>query len=136
VTSSARFKEAIRPMDKASEALFSLSPVIFRYKKEIDPARTQQFGLVAEEVEKINRDLVVRDENGNVNTVRYDQVNAMLLNEFLKAHAKMERQEARMACQQKEIQALEARLDQQDTEIQKVSEKVTLTTAFAANGSE
>ena len=73
-------------MDKASEALFSLKPVTFRYKKEIDPAGTQQFGLVAEDVEKINPDLVVRDENGKVNSVRYDQVNAMLLNEFLKEH--------------------------------------------------
>ena len=85
-TSSERFKENIKPMDKASEALFSLKPVTFRYKKEIDPAGTQQFGLVAEDVEKINPDLVVRDENGRVNSVRYDQVNAMLLNEFLKEH--------------------------------------------------
>ena len=73
-------------MDKASEALFSLKPVTFRYKKEIDPAGTPQFGLVAEDVEKISPDLVVRDEKGVVNTVRYDQVNAMLLNEFLKEH--------------------------------------------------
>ena len=86
VTSSKRFKEEIKPMDKASEALFSFKPVTFRYKKEIDPAGTQQFGLVAEDVEKINPDLVVRDERGKVNSVRYDQVNAMLLNEFLKEH--------------------------------------------------
>ena len=85
-TSSERFKEEIKPMDKASEALFSLKPVTFRYKKEIDPAGTSQFGLVAEDVEKISPDLVVRDENGVVNTVRYDRVNAMLLNEFLKEH--------------------------------------------------
>ena len=85
-TSSKRFKEEIKPMDKASEALFSLKPVTFRYKKQLDPARTQQFGLVAEDVEKISADLVVRDEKGVVNTVRYDQVNAMLLNEFLKEH--------------------------------------------------
>jgi len=86
VTSSKRFKEDIKLMDKASEALFSLKPVTFRYKKELDPAGTQQFGLVAEDVEKVNPDLVVRDERGKVNTVRYDQVNAMLLNEFLKEH--------------------------------------------------
>ena len=79
-------------MDKASEALFSLKPVTFRYKKEIDPAGTSQFGLVAEDVEKISPDLVVRDEKGVVNTVRYDQVNAMLLNEFLKEHHKVQRQ--------------------------------------------
>ena len=71
-------------MDKASEALFALQPVTFRYKKDIDPAGTPQFGLVAEEVEKVNPDLVVRDKKGKPYTVRYDPVNAMLLNEFLK----------------------------------------------------
>ena len=89
-TSSERFKEEIKPMDKASETLFSLKPVTFRYKKELDPVGTQQFGLVAEDVEKISPDLVVRDENGVVNTVRYDQINAMLLNEFLKEHQKVQ----------------------------------------------
>ena len=135
-TSSRRFKEKIKAMDKASEALFSLKPVFFRYTKEIDPAGTQQFGLIAEDVEKISPDLVVRDENGTVNTVRYDQVNAMLLNEFLKAHAKMEQQQATIARQQKQIQALGARLDQQATQIQKVSDKIARSTTFAANGSE
>ena len=96
-TSSKRFKEEIKPMDKASEALFSLKPVTFRYKKELDPAGTQQFGLVAEDVEKISADLVARDENGVVNTVRYDQVNAMLLNEFLKEHKKIAEQQATIA---------------------------------------
>ena len=81
-------------MDKASEALFSLKPVTFRYKKEIDPVGTLQFGLVAEDVERINPDLVVRDEKGQVNSVRYDQVNAMLLNEFLKEHRKVRELEA------------------------------------------
>ena len=76
---------------------FRLNPVTFRYKKEIDPAGTQQFGLVAEDVEKINPDLVVRDENGVVNTVRYDQVNAMLLNEFLKEHKKVAEQQTTIA---------------------------------------
>src|SRR6266702_1031589 len=85
-TSSARFKEAIRPMDKASEALFGLKPVTFRYKKELDPQRIQQWGLVAEDVEKVNPDLVVRDKEGKHYSVRYEAVNAMLLNEFLKAH--------------------------------------------------
>ena len=118
-TSSKRFKEQIKPMDEASEALFSLKPVSFRYKKEIDPAGAQQFGLVAEDVEKINPDLVVRDENGNVNTVRYDQVNAMLLNEFLKEHCKNEEQEATIAYLRKEVEALIAGL-------QKVSAQVEL----------
>ena len=89
LTSSKRFKEDIKPMDKASEALFALKPVSFHYKKEIDPAGTSQLGLVAEEVEKVNPDLVVRDKEGKPYSVRYEQVDAMLLNEFLKAHRKM-----------------------------------------------
>src|SRR5262249_30429808 len=97
ITSSERFKENVKPMDEASEALFSLKPVTFRYKKEIDPNGTSQFGLVAEDVEKINPDLVVRDESGRVNSVRYDQVNAMLLNEFLKDHRKVDQQQATIA---------------------------------------
>jgi hypothetical protein len=96
MTSSARFKEEIKPMDSASEVLFSLKPVTFRYKKEIDPAGTQQFGLVAEDVEKVNAELVVRDETGKVNSVRYEQVNAMLLNEFLKEHKEVEEQQVRI----------------------------------------
>jgi hypothetical protein len=135
-TSSARFKEGIKPMGNASEAILALRPVSFRYKKQIDPQGIPEFGLIAEEVEKVNPDLVIRDPEGKPYTVRYDQVNAMVLNEFLKDHARMERQEASMACHQKQIQALEARLDQQAIEIQKVSERVTQTTAFAANSSE
>src|SRR5206468_515190 len=84
--SSARFKEAIKPMDKASEAILSLTPVTFRYRKELDPRGIPQFGLVAEEVEKVNPDLVARDEKGKPYTVRYEAVNAMLLNEFLKEY--------------------------------------------------
>jgi hypothetical protein len=90
VVSSKRFKEEIEPMNNTSEALFSLKPVTFRYKRDIDPDRKGQFGLVAEDVEKINPDLVVRDKEGRPYSVRYEQVNAMLLNEFLKAHRKME----------------------------------------------
>ena len=86
VTSSARFKEAIQRMDKASEAILALKPVTFRYKHELDPNGIPQFGLVAEEVEKVNPDLVARDEQGKPYTVRYEAVNAMLLNEFLKEH--------------------------------------------------
>src|SRR5207245_6189015 len=90
VQSSARFKEAIKPMDKASEAILALKPVTFRYKQEIDPDGIPQFGLIAEEVAKVNPNLVVRDEDGKVNTVRYEAENAMLLNEFLKEHRKVE----------------------------------------------
>jgi hypothetical protein len=116
-TSSKRFKEAIKPMDKASEALLSLKPVTFRYKKEIDPKGTSQCGLVAEEVEKVNRDLVVRDKEGKPYSVRYDQVNAMLLNEFLKEHKKVEKLEAT-------VEAVNARLQEQAAQIQKVSAQV------------
>ena len=102
-TSSKRFKEKIRPMNKTSEAIFSLEPVTFRYRKEIDPAGTSQFGLVAEDVEKVNTDLVVRDKEGKPYSVRYDAVNAMLLNEFLKARRQID-------AQQKQIDALTAGL--------------------------
>ena len=77
-------------MDKASEALLKLKPVTFQYKEELDPDKIPQFGLIAEEVEKVNPDLVVRDDEGKVSTVRYEAVNAMLLNEFLKEHKKVE----------------------------------------------
>ena len=97
VVSSARFKEAIKPMDKASEAVLNLKPVTFRYKEELDPDKIPQFGLIAEEVEKVNPDLVVRDEQGKVNTVRYEAVNAMLLNEFLKEHRNVAEQESTIA---------------------------------------
>src|SRR4029078_7175580 len=94
VVSSKRFKDEIKPMDKASEAVLSLEPVTFRYKHELDPNDIPQFGLVAEEVEKVHRDLVARDEQGKAYTVCYEAVNAMLLNEFLKEHRKAEEQQA------------------------------------------
>jgi trimeric autotransporter adhesin len=112
-TSSARFKDEIKPMDKASEVLLALKPVTFRYKKEIDPASMSQFGLVAEEVEKVNPDLVVRDKEGNPYTVRYDAVNAMLLNEFLKEHRKVEEQGATIIQQRKNFETAIARLQNQ-----------------------
>jgi len=101
VVSSARFKDNIKPMDKVSAAILALKPVTFRYKKELHPDGIAQFGLVAEEVKKVNPDLVVRDEDGKVNTVRYEAVNGMLLNEFLKEHRKVQELE-------KQIQALTA----------------------------
>ena len=90
-TSSERFKEAIKPMDKASEAILALQPVTFRYKHELDPDGIPQFGLVAEQVEQVNADLVVWDEDGKVNTGRYEAVNAMLLKEFLKEHRNVQK---------------------------------------------
>jgi hypothetical protein len=115
--SSERFKTEIKPMDKASEAILALKPVTFRYKKEIDPKSTAQFGLVAEEVEKVNADLVVRDAEGKVYTVRYEAVNAMLLNEFLKEHKtfveeqrKVQEQDATIARLQQQVEALTAGL--------------------------
>ena len=119
LTSSARYKDEIKPIGKSSEALFALKPVTFHYKKEIDPAGTPQFGLVAEEVEKVNPHLVVRDEEGKPYSVRYEQVNAMLLNEFLKEHRTAQEQ-------QKEIDALKAELKEQKALIQKVSDRVQL----------
>jgi hypothetical protein len=97
LTSSKRFKENIKPMDRVSETLYALKPVSFRYKKEIDPAGIPQLGLVAEEVEKVNPDLVVRDKEGQPYSVRYDAVNAMLLNEFLKEHKVVEKQQVTIA---------------------------------------
>jgi hypothetical protein len=90
ILSPTRFKEDIKPMDTASEAILALQPVTFRYKKDFDPRKTTQFGLVAEDVAKVNPDLVVRDKEGKPNGVRYDQVNAMLLNEFLKEHRQVQ----------------------------------------------
>jgi hypothetical protein len=135
--SSARFKDEIKPMGKASEAILGLKPVTFRYKHDLDPEGTPQFGLVAEEVEKVNRDLVVRDEENKPYTVRYDAVNAMLLNEFLKEHRKAKAQERELAqvkeivsCQQNEFRATIARQQKQieslTATVQKVSDKIEL----------
>ena len=146
-TSARRFKEEIKPMEQASEALFALKPVTFRYKKGIDPQGIPQFGLVPEDVEAVNPDLVVRDKEGKVNTVRYEAVNAMLLNEFLKEHRKVEeqsrkvqeqeatiaelksrvaKQEATIAGQQAGMQAVTARLNEQAAQIQKVTAQIEM----------
>src|SRR5439155_17360502 len=105
-----RFKQDIQSMDKASEGLYALKPVSFHYKKEIDPAGTSQLGLVAEDVEKVNPDLVVRDKEGKPYSVRYDQVNAMLLNEFLKEHKKVEKLEATVADLAEQLQKVTTRM--------------------------
>jgi endosialidase-like protein len=144
LTSSARFKDQIKSMDKTSEAILALKPVTFRYKKEIDPKGIPQFGLVAEEVEKVNPNLVSRDRDGKPYTVRYEAVNAMLLNEFLKEHRTVQELKSTVATheatisqqkrefqaiaiqQQKEIEALTANLKEQASQIQKVSAQLEL----------
>jgi len=114
--SSARFKEDIRRMDKTSEAILALKPVIFHYKT--DRQRRPQFGLIAEEVAKVNPDLIVRDKEGKPYTVRYDQVNAMLLNEFLKGHKKLEEQQATIAQLKSAVAQQQNRFEQQEAQIQ------------------
>jgi hypothetical protein len=118
ITSSERFKDAIKPMDKASEAILALQPVTFRYKRELDPAGIPQFGLIAEDVEKANPDLVARDERGKPYSVRYEAVNAMLLNEFLKEHRKVEKQEATIERLQKQVEALTADLQKVSAQLE------------------
>ncbi len=113
ITSSARYKEKIEPMGEASDKILSLQPVKFRYKKNLDPKAIPQFGLVAEQVAKVDPDLVARDEEGKPYTVRYEAVNAMLLNEFLKEHREVEKLKAEMERQQQAIEALTARLQAQ-----------------------
>ena len=147
VGSSERFKDTTKPMAKTSEVILALKPVTFHYKKELDPHGTPQFGLVAEEVEKVNPDLVVRDAEGKPYTVRYDAVNAMLLNEFLKEHrivqelkseaAKQDatttnlrsavtKQEATVAQQQRRIEVLTTQLQEQAAQFQKVNAKLEM----------
>ena len=134
-------------MEQASETIFSLKPVTFRYKKEIDPEGLPQFGLVAEDVEKVNPDLVVRDKQGKPYTVRYEAVNAMLLNEFLKEHSAFLEEQCKIEEQSREIQdqnatiaqlkndfratvaRLTAQFKEQATQIQKVSAQVELSKA-------
>jgi hypothetical protein len=130
-TSSRRFKERIKPMENASDALFALKPVTFRYKT--DRAHTPQFGLIAEEVAEANPELVVRDKEGNPYTVRYDAVNAMLLNEFLKEHKKVEEQGREIWEQRTEINRLGktvkraiARIEEQDLKTRRVNEQIEI----------
>jgi len=121
VVSSQRYKQDIKPLAAASEALYALNPVSFRFKKEYDEAQALGFGLIAEEVEKVEPALVYRNQKGQAESVRYEMVNAMLLNEFLKEHRKNEEQGATIARQQEEIRALRAELRVQASQIQKVS---------------
>ena len=126
VVSSRRFKDAIKPMDQASEVLFALKPVTFRYKKEIDPQGISQFGLVAEDVEKVNPDLVLRDKEGKTYSVRYDQVNAMLLNEFLKEHNAFVEEQRKVQEQGGTIARLERQIEALTAGLQKVSAQLEL----------
>jgi len=136
VSSSRRFKDEIKPMDQTSEAILHLKPVTFHYKS--DHTARSQFGLIAEEVAAVNPDLVVRDNKGEIYTVRYDQVNAMLLNEFLKEHKRVEEQDGKLESQARRIQEQEITVShlasdvatlartvkEQAAQIQKVSDKL------------
>ena len=140
ISSSRRFKKEIKPMDKTSEAILALKPVTFHYKT--DAKGTPQFGLIAEEVAAVDPDLVVRDQNGEIYTVRYDAVNAMLLNEFLKEHKsfveeqrkvehqdrKIQEQEVIIARLTKQMDTVVAGLKEHDSEIQRVNDQLQLTT--------
>ena len=133
--SSKRFKEDIAAMNKKSESILALHPVTFRYKEELDPTKTTQFGLIAEEVAKVNPDLVARDDSGEIYSVRYEAVNAMLLNEFLKEHQKLEdlravvarqnivaeKRQALAIKQEREITALTTAFKEQAAQIEKVN---------------
>ena len=138
VVSSARFKDEIQPMDKASEAILALKPVTFRYKHELDPDGIPQFGLVAEQVEKVNPDLVARDEQGKPYTVRYEAVNAMLLNEFLKAHRKVEDRlrsnRSRRNTKGFEAQLAASALKAQAAQIQKVNDQLETASCSSCGG--
>jgi hypothetical protein len=136
MVSSARFKEAIKPMDKKSEALLALHPVTFRYKQDLDPDGVPQFGLVAEQVEKVNPDLVVRGEDGKPYAVRYEAVNAMLLNEFLKEHRKVQElkevagtQAVAITQQQSTVSQLKATVAQQQKQIEVLTSGLQRVTA-------
>ena len=116
--SSRRYKDDIKPMDKASEALFNLKPVSFRYKKEIDPARSTDFGLIAEDVAIVNPDLVARDDEGKIVTVRYQAINAMLLNEFLKEHKAFVEEHRKVEELEKQVEALTAGLQKVSAQLE------------------
>jgi hypothetical protein len=129
MASSQRFKEDIKAMDAASEAILALNPVTFHYKKEIDPTGISQFGLVAEEVEKVNPDLVVRDKKGRPYSVRYDQANAMLLNEFLKQHRALVEEQRKNQKLEATVGDLIASVKEQAAQIQKVNARLEMSDA-------
>jgi hypothetical protein len=131
--SSKRYKEDIKPMENASEALYRLNPVTYRYKKDIDPTQSLDYGLVAEDVAKVDPNLAIRGENGQIDSVRYMAIYNMMLNEFIKEHKKVEQQQASIAklkstvaLQQKGMEVLTAQLKEQAAQIQKVSTQVEM----------
>src|SRR6266480_3232374 len=123
-TSSRRYKEAIKPMDNSSQALFALKPVTFRYKKEIDPSQSLEYGLVAEEVAQVDPSLAIRDKNGQIDSVRYNAINAMLLNEFLKEHKAFVEEKRKVQRLEAALDAVNLRLKEQEAKIEKVGARV------------
>jgi len=123
-TSSRRFKTDVEDMGAASEVLLSLQPVCFHYKPEIDPEKVPQFGLIAEDVAKVDPNLIVRDNDGQPYSVRYEAVNAMLLNEFLKQHHKMDEQSSTIAAQEKTMKSQETELEEQKATITKLQKQL------------
>lgn len=126
VTSSRRYKNDIKAMDNASQTLFALKPVTFRYKKEIDQNQTLDYGLIAEEVAKVDSNLAIRDKNGQIESVRYSAINAMLLNEFLKEHKAFLEEQRKVQEQGATIARMEQQLDALTAGLQKVSAQLEL----------
>jgi hypothetical protein len=126
LSSSRRYKEEIKPMDSASETLYRLKPVTYRYKKEIDATQSLDYGLVAEDVAEVDPNLAIRDAKDRIESVRYTAINAMLLNEFLKEHKKVQNLEVTVAQQQKGMEVLMAQLKEQAAQIQKVSAQLEI----------
>jgi hypothetical protein len=126
LSSSQRYKEDIRQMDRASETLYRLKPVTYRFKKEIDATRSLDYGLVAEDVARVDPNLAIRNGNGEIESVRYSAINAMLLNEFLKEHRKVQEQEATITELKNEVATVVARLKEQDSKIERVSAQLEI----------
>jgi hypothetical protein len=135
--SSRRFKDQIKPVGAASEVIYGLKPVSFRYKEEVEPTRPIGFGLIAEDVDEVCPDLVSRDADGTVNSVRYDAVNAMLLNEFLKEHNALIEEQHKLEQLAATVTTLVAKVKEQAAQIQKVRRKGNISvSASAMIGSE
>ena len=128
-TSSRRYKDDIKAIDNASEALFRLKPVSFRYKKEIDQSRSLNYGLIAEEVAEVDPNLAVRDRNGKIDSVRYSAINALLLNEFLKEHQAFVEAQKKVQKLEAALASLNDRLNEQEGKIERVSARLELTNA-------
>jgi hypothetical protein len=124
LTSSQRYKEEIKPMNDASETLYRLKPVTYRYKKEIDSSQSLDYGLVAEQVAQVDPNLAIRDRNGQIDSVRYSAINAMLLNEFLKEHKAFLEEQKKVQRLEKALDAINRRLKEQETKIERVSAHV------------